>query len=58
MTQEDRFSYDDLKDEFENLKKLSESSTDPYFLALYSGALFNTGKTDEATTISEKVVNS
>lgn len=58
MTQEGRFSFDDLKDEFANLKKVSETATDPYFLALYSGALYNTGKKEEAKVISEKVVNS
>lgn len=58
MTQEQRFSYEDLKDEFANLKTLSETVKDPYFLALYSGALFNTGRTDEATLISEKIVSS
>jgi len=58
MTQEGRFSYDDLKDEFDNLKKLSETATDPYFLALYSGALFNAGKADEAKAISKRVVSS
>jgi len=58
MTQEKRFSFDDLTAEFANLKKISETATDPYFLALYSGALFNTGRTAEAKVISEKVVPS
>lgn len=57
MTQEQRFGYDDLKDEFANLKKLAETNTDPYFLALYSGALFNVERLDEAIAISEKVVD-
>ena len=57
MTQESRFSFEDLKDEFANLKTISESSKDPYFLALYSGALFNTGKKAEATAISERIVS-
>jgi len=58
MTQEGRFSFEDLKDEFANLKKVSETATDPYFLALYSGALFNTGRMAEAKVLSERVVSS
>jgi hypothetical protein len=58
MTQDGRFSYDDLKNEFANLKTISESTEDPYILALYSGALFNTGRNDEATAISQRVVDS
>lgn len=44
-----------MVNEFENLKKISESNEDPYFLALYSGALYNAGKNDEAIKISERV---
>jgi len=43
MTQEERFSYEDLTNEFANLKTISETTNDPYFLSLYSGALFNVG---------------
>jgi len=46
-----------LSNEFDNLKKISESNEDPYFLALYSGALFNVGKNDEAIEISVRVAN-
>jgi len=57
MTQDGRFSYEDLGNEFANLKKISESTKDPYILALYSGALFNTGRKDEAIAISAKIVD-
>ena len=57
MTQEGRFTFEDLKNEFTNLKKISEKNEDPYFLALYSGALFNAGKKDEAKSISRKYVS-
>jgi len=58
MTQDGRFSYDDLKNEFANLKTVSESTLDPYFLSLYSGALFNAGKLAEAKLITQKVSDS
>jgi len=58
MTQNGKFSYDDLENEFKNLKKVSETSEDPYILALYSGALFNVGKKEEAIVISARIVGS
>ena len=47
LTQEAKYSYDDLKDEFESLQKLSETTEDPYFLSLYCGALYNVAKEDQ-----------
>ena len=55
LTTQQGFGYDDLKDEFQNLQRVSESTRDPYFLALYSGALYNVGKGSEAQEISHRV---
>ena len=52
------FGYDDLREEFENLQRVSQSTHDPYFLALYSGALYNVGKGREAQEISRRVAES
>lgn len=49
--------YEFLKKEFEHLKVMSAKSSDPYFLALYSAALFNVDKESEAIEISKKVAN-
>jgi hypothetical protein len=57
MTQDGRFDYEDLVNEFANLKTISDGTDDPYILSLYSGALFNVGKKDEATAISERVAS-
>jgi hypothetical protein len=56
LTQQQDFSYEDLKKEFENLEKISQETKDTYFLGLYSAALFNVGKKDQAVAISERVV--
>ena len=45
-----------MKSEFENLEKVSRETDDPYFLALYSGALNNVGD-ERAEVISQRVVN-
>jgi hypothetical protein len=47
-----------LVNEFANLDTISQTSKDPYFLSLYAGALFNVGKNNSATIISEKVIDS
>lgn len=43
LTEEGVLAYADLESEFENLRQISRLTDDPYFLALYSGALFNVG---------------
>jgi hypothetical protein len=37
---EDDIDYNFLSKEFERLRTISDTSKDPYFLALYSAALF------------------
>jgi len=37
---------------------MAKASSDPYFLALYSGALFNVAKKTDAEELSKKVANS
>lgn len=55
LTFEEDIDYTFLKAEFENLERISLTSKDPYFLALYSAALFNVDKLDEAILITNKV---
>ena len=55
LTQDAKFSYDDLKNEFENLNKLSQNNNDPYFLSLYCGALYNVDELDLAEEIADRV---
>jgi hypothetical protein len=43
-----------LKDEFDNLEKISQSIKDPYFLALYSAALFNIKNMGKSVEMSER----
>jgi hypothetical protein len=50
------FGYEELKNEFKNLEQISHVTKDPYVLSLYSGALYNVGKKDEAMQISKRVV--
>lgn len=52
LTSIDKFSYSSLYDEFQYLEKVYKESSDPYFYALYSGALYNVGKVSEAMDIS------
>ena len=52
LTSIDKFTYSSLYDEFQYLESVYENSTDPYFYALYSGALYNVGKVSEAIQIS------
>jgi len=58
LTQDGKFSYDDLKDEFANLKEIASNTKDPYILSLYAGALVNVGEFDQAFEISDRVVDS
>jgi hypothetical protein len=55
LTEDGKFSYDDLKDEFESLKEIVQNSNDPYILSLYAGALVNVGKLEEALEIADRV---
>jgi hypothetical protein len=41
LTQGGKFSYEDLKENFDALKELVASSKDPYLLSLYAGAPIN-----------------
>jgi hypothetical protein len=52
LTFEKDINYEFLKPEFERLKTISQTSSDPYFLALYSAALFNVDQLSEAIQIS------
>jgi len=58
LTEDEEFSYEDLKAEFEQLEKVALTTDDPYFLGLYSGALFNAGNLSSAVEISERVSQS
>jgi len=58
LTEDEEFSYEDLKAEFEQLEKVALTTDDPYFLGLYSGALFNAGNLSSAIEISERVSQS
>lgn len=58
LTEDGKFGYEDLKDEFESLKEIVENTNDPYILSLYAGALVNVKKFDEAFDIADRVVNS
>jgi len=58
LTEDKEFSYEDLKAEFEQLEKVALTTDDPYFLGLYSGALFNAGNLSSAIEISERVSQS
>jgi len=58
LTEDGEFSYEDLKAEFEQLEKVALTTDDPYFLGLYSGALFNAGNLSSAVEISERVSQS
>jgi len=58
LTEDKEFSYEDLKAEFEQLEKVALTTDDPYFLGLYSGALFNAGNLSSAVEISERVSQS
>ena len=55
LTQENRFGKEDLQNEFDNLDKIAQTSEDPYFLSLYSGALYNVDEVEKAKLISQKV---
>lgn len=55
LTEDGKFSYDDLKDEFESLKEIVQNSNDPYILSLYAGALVNVGKLEEALEMADRV---
>lgn len=55
LTERAQYSYEDLQPEFEKLERISEFTNDPYFLALYSGALFNVGHKEEALKISDRL---
>jgi len=49
LTQENKFSKEDLQNEFDNLKNvLNDHMSDPYFLSLYAGSLFNVDDIDSA----------
>jgi hypothetical protein len=52
LTFDIRNTYEVLKNEFDNLERVSYESG-PYFLALYSAALSNVGKNAEAIAISK-----
>lgn len=41
LTQDGKFSYEDLKENFDEMKEISAKSNDPYILSLYAGALVN-----------------
>ena len=58
LTEDEEFSYEDLKAEFEQLENVALTTDDPYFLGLYSGALFNAGNLSSAIEISERVSQS
>ena len=58
LTEDEEFSYEDLKAEFEQLENVALTTDDPYFLGLYSGALFNEGNLSSAIEISERVSQS
>ena len=58
LTEDEAFTYDDLKTEFEHLERISLTSQDPYFLGLYSGALFNVGNLSSSIDMSERVSQS
>ena len=49
-------NFETLREEFNNLETISKTSNDPYFLALYSAALYNVEKPSEAVTISKRIV--
>ena len=49
LSEDADFDYEDLRSEFENLERISINNQDPYFLSLYSGALYNVGNFTKAT---------
>lgn len=56
LSQIEGYTYERLEKEFKYLKDKAETETDPYFLSLVSGALWNVGRKKEARIYSKKVI--
>lgn len=56
MSQIQGYTYDRLEKEFTYLESKAETDTDPYFLSLVSGALWNVGQVEKAKKYSKKVI--
>ena len=54
LSYQEEFSAADLQAELNHLEDVSQTTDDPYFLALYAGSLYNVGWIDDAQAIAER----